>query len=75
MRTTVSLDDDDFRLVKGYAEARSLALGKALSELARRGLNAPPKTKKVNGLIVFDLPDSSEAITSEHVRKLEAENC
>ncbi len=73
MRTTLSLDDEVFHLVKKYAEARSLAMGKALSVLALRGLSAPPKTRKVNGLVVFDLPEDSETITSEHVRKLEAE--
>jgi len=73
MRTTVSLDDDVFRLVKNYADARSLALGKALSELVRRGINAPPKTRIVNGLVVFDLPEDSDTVTSEQVQRIEAE--
>ena len=70
----MSLDDDVFQAVKNYADARSLALGKALSQLVRRGLAAPVKTRNVNGLVVFDLPEDSEVITTEHVRKLEAEN-
>ena len=74
MRTTLSLDDDVFDLLKTYAEARSLAMGKAASELVRRGFAAPPKTRKMNGLVVFDLPEDSETVTSEHVKKLEAEN-
>lgn len=74
MRTTVSLDDDVFDMVKRYAEARSMALGKALSELARRGAEAPVKTRKVNGLVVFDLPEDTERVTTEHVKKLEAES-
>jgi hypothetical protein len=73
MRTTLNLDDDVFQLVKRYAETRSLAMGKALSELVRRGLGAPPKTRKVNGLVVFDLPESSPRVTSEQVKKLEAD--
>lgn len=73
MRTTISLDDDVFEVVKNYAEKRSLAMGRALSELVRRGLSAPPKTRVVNGLVVFDVPNDSEAITSEQVRRLEAE--
>jgi hypothetical protein len=74
MRTTLSLDDDVFQLVKTYAENRSVAMGKALSELVRRGLSAPPKTRVVNGLMVFDIPDDSEPVTTELVKRLEAED-
>jgi hypothetical protein len=73
MRTTLNLDDDVFQTVKTYAENRSLAMGKALSELVRRGLNAPVKTRVVNGLVVFDVPADSEPVTSELVKRLEAE--
>jgi hypothetical protein len=73
MRTTLSLDDDVFRVVKNYAENRSLAIGKAVSELVRRGLSAPVKTRVVNGLVVFDVPEDSEAVTSELVKQLEAD--
>jgi GTP:adenosylcobinamide-phosphate guanylyltransferase len=73
MRTTLSLDDDVLQVVKTYAENRSLAMGKALSELVRRGLSAPAKTRVVNGLVVFDVPEESEAVTSEQVKRLEAE--
>jgi hypothetical protein len=31
MRTTLSLDDDVFQVVKNYADHRALAMGKALS--------------------------------------------
>jgi hypothetical protein len=74
MRTTLSLDDDVFQLVKTYAENRSVAMGKALSELVRRGLSAPPKTQVVNGLVVFDVPEDSEPVTTELVKRLEAED-
>jgi len=73
MRTTLSLDDDVFQVVKNYAENRSLAIGKAVSELVRRGLSAPVKTRVVNGLVVFDVPEDSEAFTSELVKQLEAD--
>ena len=73
MRTTLSLDDDVFQVVKNYAENRSLAIGKAVSELVRRGLGAPVKTRVVNGLVVFDVPEDSEAVTSDLVKQLEAD--
>ena len=44
MRTTLNLDEDAFQLAKAYAQSRSLALGKAVSELVRRGLAAPMNT-------------------------------
>ena len=56
MRTTLSLDDDVFREVKAYAERRDVAIGKAVSELVRRGLHAPLQTRVVNGFHVVDLP-------------------
>jgi hypothetical protein len=73
VRTTLSLDDDVFLVLKTYAENRSLAMGKAVSELVRRGLSAPVKTRVVNGLVVFDVPESSEPVTSELVKQLEAD--
>lgn len=72
MRTTLSLDDDVFRLARGYAESRSLALGKAVSELVRKGLRAPTPTRTVNGLLVFDVP-ADPRITSELIKQLESE--
>jgi hypothetical protein len=73
MRTTLSLDDDIVPVVKSYAESRSLAIGKAVSELVRRGLNAPVKTRVLNGLVLFDLPDDTEPVTSALVKRLESE--
>jgi hypothetical protein len=73
MRTTLSLDDDVLREVKVYAESRDIALGKAVSELVRRGLRAPLRTRLVNGFQVVDLPSDSPVVTTEHVRKLETE--
>jgi hypothetical protein len=73
MRTTLNLDDDVISLARSYAEGRSLALGKAVSELVRKGLNAPVQTRMVNGFVVFDLPPDSPRITSKRVRELESE--
>lgn len=73
MRTTINLDDDVAAIVKKYAESRALALGKAISELVRRGLNASRPTRTVNGLLVVDLPPDSPRVTTSKVRELEAE--
>jgi len=73
MRTTLSLDDDVVEEVKAYADSRDVSLGKAVSELVRRGLQAPLQTRLVNGFHVVELPDGSPAVTSEQVRKLQEE--
>ena len=72
MRTTINLDDDVVQLVKQYAESRGVGLGKAVSELVRRGITASLPTCTVNGLLVFDLPPDSPRITTRKVRQLEA---
>lgn len=73
MRTTINIDDDALDLVRQYSQARSLALGKAASELLRRGFSSPTPTRTVNGLIVFDVPPDEPRITNERVKELESE--
>jgi negative regulator of replication initiation len=70
MRTTLNLDEDLLEKLKAYADNRSIALGKAASDLMRRGLNAPVQTKMVNGFHAVVLPSDSPKITSEHVKHL-----
>jgi len=70
MRTTLSLDDDVLQEVKAYAKSRDVALGKAVSDLVRRGLRAPLKTRIVNGFHVVDLPPDSPPVSSEDVKRL-----
>jgi hypothetical protein len=73
MRTTINLDDDVISIVKRYAESRAVGLGKALSELVRRGIAAHLPTRTVNGLLVFDPPGDSPRVTTRMVRELETE--
>lgn len=73
MRTTLNLDDDVLEMVREYSEARSLALGKAASELMRKAFATPTPTHMVNGVVVFDLPPDSPAVTTEKVTTLESE--
>jgi hypothetical protein len=70
MRTTLNLDDDAIEIVRRYSEARSLALGKAASELVRKGFSTPTPTRMVNGLVVFDVPADDPAISNEQVKEL-----
>ena len=70
MRTTINLEDDVLQDVKKYADSRSVALGKAVSDLVRRGLNTPVPTRVVNGVHVVVLPEGSPAIESGRVTAL-----
>ena len=72
MRTTLSLDDDVFASVKSYAKNRSLGLGKAVSDLVRKGLRARLPTRMEDGFLVFDTPPDSPPVTSERVKELES---
>ncbi len=70
MRTTLNLDDDVLEVLKQYAENRSIALGKAASDLLRRGLAAPVQTQIVHGFNTVVLPEDSPKVTSETVQRL-----
>jgi hypothetical protein len=70
MRTTLNLDDDVAQVVKQYSEDRAVSLGKAVSDLVRRGLSAPLQTKVVNGFHVAILPEGSHKVTIEDVKRL-----
>jgi hypothetical protein len=48
-------------------------MGKAVSELVRRGLRAPLQTRLVNGFHVVELPQDSPPVRSEDVKRLQDE--
>jgi hypothetical protein len=73
MRTTLSIDDDILAIVTRQAKLRGQSLGKAVSDLVRRGLNAPTPSQDKDGLVVFQLPADSPAVTTEDVRRIESE--
>ena len=78
MRTTLTIDDDLIAAARSFAQARSESLGKAaLSDLARRGLNAAPgarRARSTSGFPVFVVPvGGAHPITLEGVRKAEDE--
>lgn len=58
------------KAIQTYARSYRLSLGKAASELVRRGIRYQIGTRKVNGLPVFDTPANFPRITTEQVREL-----
>lgn len=70
MRTTLTFEDDAFSEIQTYARSRGVSLGKAASDLVRRGVHYRLGIKNVNGLPVFDAPEEFPLITTEFVRNL-----
>lgn len=70
MRTTLALEDDAARAIQAYARRRRLPLGKAASELIRRGFRYQLGIRQVNGFPVLDAPSDFPAITAERVNEL-----
>jgi hypothetical protein len=56
--------------VREYSEARSVALGKAASELVRKGASAPVPMELVDGFWRVVLPKGGKKVTTEHVKRL-----
>ena len=73
MRTTLTLDDDILELAARQAKLRGVSLGKTVSDLMRRGLNAATPSQDKCGLVVFQLPKDSPKVTTDDVRRIEAE--
>lgn len=73
MRTTLTLDDDILRIAKSFAQAGSMSLGTAISELVRRGLQREATLQEENGFPVFYVPPGGRAITLDDVKQLEDE--
>ena len=73
MRTTLSLETDAIEVIRAFARKSHTSLGKAASELVRRGARYQIGTRKVNGLPVFDATNEFPLITSERVRELSDE--
>jgi hypothetical protein len=69
MRTTLTLDDDVLAEAAKRAEALRISLGKAVSDLARRGLQTAPPMQETGGLVVFDPPKGSPKITAHKVKQ------
>jgi hypothetical protein len=70
MRTTLALEDDAITAIQRYARTNRLSLGRAASELIRRGVRYQLGTRKLNGIPVLEAPDDFPLITSERVRQL-----
>ncbi len=74
MRTTLDIEDDVLQAAKELAQRKGGTAGQVISELARRGLNAPASKRRPSlrgGVPV--LPSRGELVTLEHVQKIQDE--
>jgi hypothetical protein len=73
VRTTLNLDDDVLEHASLQAKLRGASLSKTVSDLVRRGLTAPTPSEEKDGIVVFQLPADSPRVTTDEVRRIEAE--
>ena len=73
MRTTLTLDDEVLRVAQAMAAARSISLGEAVSELARKGIGALQSgPRRAKGKFpTFRVRPGSKPITLDDVRRAE----
>lgn len=67
MRATVTIDDDVLTVARAMAERRGSSVGRALSELARRGLRSAAESNMDQGLPVFPVDPDAKSIAIEDV--------
>ena len=67
MRTTVNIDNDVLAVARALAERQGISLGRALSELARRGFRAMHAAVEQGQGVVFAVDPGADPIISEDV--------
>ena len=70
MRTTLNLEDDAAAMARRHARRHKVSLGKAVSDLVRKGAQAKLETSDRGGLKVVKLPAASSIATSERIASL-----
>ena len=67
MRTTLNIDDDVLAVARALAKRSGSSLGRALSELARQGIESTVTAQDGWDGTVFAVAADAEPITSEDV--------
>lgn len=67
MRTTLRIDDDVLSAAKILAEQRGVSVGRALSELARRGLEPSESFRYENDFPVFEVREGAPIFGPDEV--------
>lgn len=72
-RTTLTLDDDVYRMARALAETSGRPLGRVVSELVRLGLMPRPAAPDDDGLPVFQVAEDAEIIPADRASELLAD--
>lgn len=70
VRTTLDLDDDILQAAKELAAATGTTAGKALSDLARKGLASSPAGRVRNGVPLLPRRHGAPLMTMQRVNEL-----
>jgi hypothetical protein len=74
VRTTLEIEDDVLEVAKDLARHQCVSLGKAVSQLLRKGIQIPERGQIVrNGLRVVSRPANAFPVTLEKVNQIRDE--
>jgi hypothetical protein len=73
MRTTIAIDDDVLAAAKAIARQRKQAVGKVISELARKSLRPPSASGERNGVPLLPVRKLGLIVTPEIVNAIREE--
>ena len=76
MKTTVTIEDDDLlEAARNLAQARSVSLGRVLTDLARQGLALTPEfdRRPETGFPMFRVPAGARSLSLEDMHRVEEE--
>ena len=73
MRTTVTIDDDIYAAARNVATLKHIAIGTALSELARRGLERSRTKETSRQFPSFEVSEKALPFGLDEVRSAEDE--
>jgi hypothetical protein len=73
MRTTLDIDEDILLAAKDYARQRGTSIGRAISEIARKGLEPKARIRERNGVPLFSTKKEMPVITLDLVNRLRDE--
>ena len=75
MRTTLEIENDVLEVAKDLARHQRVSLGKAVSQLLRKGIQSPDRgqTIRKNGLRIVHRPANATPVTLETVNRIRDE--
>jgi len=71
VRTTLEIEDDVLEVAKDLARHQCVSLGKAVSQLLRKGIQSPDRGQTIrNGLRIVQRTSNATPVTLEKVNQM-----